>query len=131
MNRKEFFKKLFLLPFLPFAIKKSLSTKLPSKTLMQSNIFVAGFAYYQGGTCINALKKGDKLFLKAEPKNPHDQNAVEVYYKNIKLGYIPRYENETTSRFLQQNYTLIAEVEKVRPYADSWEKVSFNIWFYP
>lgn len=131
MNRTEFFKKLFLLPFFPFGLKKLLGSKLDQKIKIQSDIYVAGFVYYDGETCIRNLKKGVELILKAEPKNPHDEKAVEVYYKNTKLGYIPRHENETASQFLQENYTLTAEIESVRPLADSWEKVCFNIWFHP
>tara|TARA_R110002049_G_scaffold65387_1_gene171652 strand:- start:2287 stop:2691 length:405 start_codon:yes stop_codon:yes gene_type:complete len=131
MNRTEFFKKLFLLPFVPFGLKKLMGSKLDEKIKIQSDIHVAGFVYYDGETYIQQLKNGDKLTLKAEPENPHDEKAVEVYFGDTKLGYIPRYQNETASRFLQEGYTVTAFVEKVRPGADSWEKVSFGVWFWP
>ncbi|MEO9884691.1 MAG: HIRAN domain-containing protein [Balneola sp.] len=131
MNRTEFFKKLFLLPFFPFGLKKLLGSQLNHKIKILSDSYVAGFVYYDGETCIHQLKKGDELILKAEPENPHDGKAVEIYFKNKKLGYIPRYNNEASSKFLQEGYTLSAFIEKVRPGADSWEKVSFDIWFHP
>ncbi|XWN37119.1 MAG: HIRAN domain-containing protein [Balneola sp.] len=131
MNRIEFFKKLFLIPFFPFGLKKLLSKKLDQRFKIQSNLHVAGFAYYEGESCINQLKSGMELTLTAEPHNPHDDKAVEVHFGNTKLGYISRYENEATSRFLLEGFKLTAYVEKVRPNADSWEKISINIWFCP
>jgi len=55
------------------------------------NIFrdhVAGVQYsdYQ---LVN-FKAGDEIELRREPKNPADTNAIAVYVKNTRIGYIPR-----------------------------------------
>lgn len=36
------------------------------------------------------LERYDDLSLIAEPENPYDDNAIAIYYDDIKLGYIPK-----------------------------------------
>ena len=50
---------------------------------------IAGFQYYQGREVIASLVENDTLQLLAEPDNEFDKYAVEIFYKDIKLGYIP------------------------------------------
>lgn len=62
---------------------------------------IAGFSYYEGCIAFRKLEIGTKLKLKAEPTNRFDKNAVEIYYKKRKLGYIPKSCNRTISKMLQ------------------------------
>jgi len=62
-----------------------------SRHLMECNI--AGFTYYDGLDVINKLEPGVNVTLKSEPENPYDTNAVSIYFKDTKLGYIPRDKN--------------------------------------
>ena len=77
---------------------------------------IAGIEYYEALFVINELKIGDKLTLKAEPKNIHDENAVAIYYKDVKLGYIPRSANYSISVLLNANWnifeTYIQKIDK-------------------
>lgn len=50
---------------------------------------VAGFAYYDGLDVINELSLGQTVTLVVETDNPYDNEAVVVYYKDKKLGYVP------------------------------------------
>lgn len=50
---------------------------------------VAGMRYWDGAKVISKLKPGKRLRLVAEPHNPADPNAVAIYRKDVKLGYIP------------------------------------------
>ncbi len=61
---------------------------------------VAGFTYYDGVDVFGELKIGTKLELEAEFLNPHDDCAVAIYYKDVKLGYVPREKNELLHKFL-------------------------------
>lgn len=61
---------------------------------------IAGFSYYEGCIAFKNLKIGTKLTLKAEPTNPYDKNAIEIYYKKYKLGYVPREINRIISKLL-------------------------------
>lgn len=59
----------------------------PSRVLLSFHI--AGFQYADGALVLGDLKVGDKLTLCAERDNPHDPEAVAIYYGNTKLGYVP------------------------------------------
>jgi hypothetical protein len=75
---------------------------------------IAGIEYYEALFTINELKVGDKLFLEAEPNNIHDENAVAIYYKDFKLGYIPRAANYSISVLLNASWDIFeAFVQKI------------------
>ena len=50
---------------------------------------LAGFTYYDGLEIIDKLKIGTELQLYREVDNPHDPNAIVIYYEDKKLGYVP------------------------------------------
>ena len=63
----------------------------PSRSLMDFHI--AGFAHHDGLSVIDDLLLGTKVDLRCEPDNPHDPEAVAIYYDDIKIGYIPAAKN--------------------------------------
>ena len=67
---------------------------------------IAGIEYYKALFVINEIKVGDKLILKTEPQNIHDENAVEIYYKDTKLGYIPRNANYSISKIMNAGWDI-------------------------
>lgn len=79
------------------------------------SFYIAGFQYYTGATAIPQMTLGTKLTLKAEPTNRYDEFAVEIYYKDTKLGYLPRGENKMIHLLLRSNklkkkdYTLLIQ----------------------
>ena len=54
---------------------------------------IAGFSYYQGSFVFGELSIGSKVDLALDEGNIHDDHAVELRYKNHKIGYIPGNEN--------------------------------------
>jgi hypothetical protein len=58
--------------------------------------------------------------LAAEPENNYDTYAVAIYYKDHKLGYIPRGRNKYISKFLNFGHTDLFEVRinRVSPEED-------------
>ena len=70
----------------------------PSRHFM--DFHVAGFAYYDGLEVIEELKLGKRVNLVIEPDNPHDPEAVAIYYQGTKLGYVPQGKNSLLSTFL-------------------------------
>lgn len=83
----------------------------PNRTI--GDFRVAGFAYHEGIYVIEELRIGTTLELFAEPDNPYDTNAVAIYYKDVKIGYIPRESNALISKMILFGYKDIFEV-KVR-----------------
>ena len=65
------------------------------------NCHLAGFSFYEGVLAFNDLKIGTELSLRPEPDNRYDKHAVEVFYKEHKLGYIPRQMNRAVAKLLK------------------------------
>ena len=61
---------------------------------------IAGFAYYDGLEVIDELVLGATVTLRAEPDNPHDPDAVAIYFGKVKLGYVPQTKNGYVSNLL-------------------------------
>lgn len=57
------------------------------------------FKYPDGKALLNRTAVGDALFLKREPTNPYDDNAIQVFAKDgdseVLCGYIPRTDAAT------------------------------------
>jgi len=70
---------------------------------------IAGFAYYDGLEVIDRLTLGAVVTLRSEPENPHDPEAVAVYFGETKLGYVPRTKNGELSKLLYFGYGGIVE----------------------
>lgn len=77
---------------------------------------ISGFTYYEGPLLAKKLKLGQKLKLKAEPENRYDENAVAVYYKNKKIGFVPKNKNYSMAKLLNQGHNpfkvVIQQVDK-------------------
>lgn len=105
---------------------KTPSSQTPHRLLLQESP-LAGFQYHRAAAVWPFLREGEKLLLKREPRNPHDPYAVAVWFKNEHLGYVPRRENRTLARLLDQGIrpetTLIRLLEKENP----WRKIRIRV----
>jgi len=64
------------------------------------HFLIAGFTYYEGALVFNKMEIGSPLLLKVEPENRYDKNAVEIYFEDTKIGYIPKQSNKAISSIL-------------------------------
>lgn len=71
------------------------------KTEHLAHFNIAGFTYYDGALVFRKLKVGKKLELKLEEDNKFDARAIALYYKEHKLGFIPRTENRIIYKLLK------------------------------
>ena len=70
----------------------------PSREFLSCN--VAGFGHWDGVLIFDKLEPGTHLKLEAEPDNPYDARAIALYYKDTKIGFIPRDMNLELSPLL-------------------------------
>lgn len=78
---------------------------------------------------MNNLKINDEIKIVAEPTNPFDRRALELYTAdNVKLGYVPRDQNPIPSRLLRQNLKLVGIVDKINLDADPWRMLRINLF---
>ena len=125
ISRRRF---LGAIPAFPFLFGKA-EQQQPKKTkTMVNRFFVAGFQYYQGEAVIHSLHPGDSLIFKAEPGNPHDYYAVEIFHGRTKLGYVPRTDNKHISRLLRDQVELTCEVGEACPGSSPWNAVTVKVF---
>ena len=70
----------------------------PSRVFAEFHL--AGFTYGDGIDVLEELKPGLDVNLVAEPDNPYDSEAVAIFYKDVRLGYIPKNHNSQISQLL-------------------------------
>ncbi|MCF6280884.1 MAG: HIRAN domain-containing protein [Candidatus Polarisedimenticolaceae bacterium] len=88
---------------------------------------LAGFQYHRANGVWAFLQMGALLRLKREPHNPHDANAVAVWFMNDKLGYIPRNENSRLAALMDRGEKLEVRISKLLDEDDPWQRVRFSV----
>jgi hypothetical protein len=63
---------------------------------------LAGLRHHRAAGIWPFLRPGLELRLRREAWNRHDPQAVAVYYRQEKLGYLPRTDNAAIARWLDQ-----------------------------
>lgn len=106
MKRSEFIKSLGL-GASGLLVPKSLLNK--SSIKIYDN-YIRGMQHYDYQKVKQNIKEGDELTLIREQENIHDAFAVQVFYKELKLGYLPAYENIVIANMLDANAELSAKV---------------------
>ena len=98
------------------------------RTILLQESPVAGFQYYRGNAIWPLLRVGEKLSLVRESLNDHDRDAVAVYFRNDKLGFVPQRENRTVAQMLDRGESLEATISKVLNESDPWERIRISIF---
>ncbi len=79
-----------------------------------ANFHIAGFGYWDGCEAFEYLKIGTRLDFVREENNQFDPYAVAIYYKNYKLGFIPRDSNQEISKYLDMGWDDLYEIRVTR-----------------
>jgi len=132
MNRNDFIKKLTIgfigltgLQHIKLSNERN-TVNQPNTKLLTTNI--VGFIYYDGIKIEKLLKEGDRITIKRELDNLYDNKAIEAYWKDYKLGYIPRKHNKILSNLMDSNKTLLAEIRHINKYESYWNRVYVGIY---
>lgn len=88
---------------------------------------LAGFRHHEAPRLWPALRGHDILTLVREADNPYDPDAVALYWKGRKLGYLPRGKNFMVARLLDGARPLSARVESLRPKADRNARIRIEV----
>ena len=71
---------------------------------------IMGECHYQDA--IWHCRKGDRVILIREPKNPHDENAVAVFREDgEQIGYLPRDNAEWVARVIDGGKKVEAKIK--------------------
>ena len=105
---------------------KNASIQSRRKLLLQESP-LAGFQYHRASAIWPFLRVGEVVHLRREPSNPHDRYAVAVWFKNEHLGYIPRSENRTLARLMDQGQPLEASIARLLDERNPWRKIRIRV----
>ena len=91
---------------------------------------IAGFTYWDGCMALGQLEVGTPLEMVRDEDNKHDPDAVALYFKDYKLGYIPASHNETISQLIDMGHGGIFEVyvNRVSKDAHPESQVHINVY---
>ncbi len=91
---------------------------------------IAGFSHYDGCQVFSKLKIGTALRLVRDKENMHDADAVAIFYKNVKLGYIPASQNKMYADFLDMGYSYAFEllVQRCDPTAHPEQQITVALY---
>jgi hypothetical protein len=102
-----------------------------TSTYEQSRYFadfhLAGFTYHDGLDVIENLKPGAEVELRSEPDNPHDPDAVAIYFDEKRIGYVPRVENSIISKLLYFGHVDIFEARVSTVASDQHPEKQFRV----
>lgn len=100
----------------------------PSKQIDSFN--VSGFQYWDGALVLSQMKPGDALAMHAERDNPHDPEAIALFFGTTKIGYVPADRNALLSAMLFYGHgsAFEARILQVSPEADPWKQVRVGIY---
>jgi len=131
MRRKDFFKRLLLGGTGIILHKVPIEADQPvvMQKIWLATIFVAGFNYYDGPEAESLLEVGMPLQLNRQPHNQYDKDAIEILTGEAKLGYIPRTENKTIARLMDQGIQVQAEIKELYPEENFVDKVKVEVWY--
>jgi hypothetical protein len=101
----------------------------PAPKLVVQSSPLAGFRYHGGEELWDALRVGDALALVREPGNPHDPNAVSVWWRGRKLGYVPRSDNAAIAWGLDRGEPLRARIGRLERHPNPARRVQLEVYF--
>ena len=124
MNRRSLLMLFLALPGILPAVaaakpRINLAPRLPLLTTQ-----LAGFQYYAGKQIWNELRDEDELILRREPDNRYDSRAVEIYWRDYKLGYIPRRDNTVIAQLMDRKVPLRVRIIRLDEGLDPRRRLS-------
>lgn len=126
MTRRQFLTRIAALLGL-IALPASARNNPAAPRLIQQ-CHLAGFQHHDGEELWPYLTTGDNLQLRREPGNPHDPHAIRVDWLGRNLGYIPRTQNETAARLIDQGKRLEARIGGLEKHNNPWRRVAVEVW---
>ena len=97
------------------------------RLLVQSSP-LAGFRYHEARALWPELARGDTLVLSREADNRHDANAIAVFWRGHKLGYVPRTQNSALAWAMDRGEQVGARISVLRTARNPRKRVEFEVF---
>lgn len=82
------------------------------KDISVLNTDIAGVYYQKPKKFAQDISENDNIILKREPENEYDNLAIALYYKNLKIGYIPKAKNEVIAKLIDAGKQFSGKIVK-------------------
>ena len=110
-----------------FTARRATASAAADKRLVLQESPLAGFEHHKGDHVWSWMREGSRLRLIREAANPHDGNAVAVYFNGDKLGYLPRRENAAVAQLLDRGHAVDATILRLREEPNPWRRVRIRV----
>ncbi|MBQ6962103.1 MAG: HIRAN domain-containing protein [Paludibacteraceae bacterium] len=99
-----------------------------SREIFLLNIVVAGTTYCDKIHEVEPeLSPGTVLRMIRQPQNEHDELAIGIHHKDIRIGWVPRELNEVISRLMDAGKEFFCRIDSVKN-INSWVKINAKIY---
>ena len=88
-------------------------TRVKNEPVRVYNGFLQSIMHYGFVDLKEKLREGDSLQLKRETDNMYDPFAVGVFWKGVKLGYLPTTENIVIANLLDSGVSMTVYLSKI------------------
>jgi hypothetical protein len=116
---------------MPFGVVAPAKADAPQKRRVHlKDVYIAGTQYHDmaRNEDLARFAPGDPLQLKREPGNPHDEYAIQVLTRSGEMvGYIPRHQNRTVARIMDQGVEVVASIDRIAPDDSPWRRVWIKV----
>lgn len=129
MNKRDFLRRLLAtVAGLPLASRGTRAAVPPAPVLLIQESPLAGFQYYDAERLWSRLAVGQVLALRRNPRNPHDDRAVEVWLEGHMLGHLPRLENTAAAQMLDRGEPLAARIAALSESPNPWDRIRLAVY---
>ena len=68
------------------------------------------------------------LKMQRDPKNQYDENAIGIYFNDIRIGWVPRTMNTVISRLMDAGKAFFCRVINLGSDKGSWKQIDCKIF---
>lgn len=116
------------IPFPPESKPKKKRKVVTNNDILLTHILVAGTTHSERFDEVSwEIEEGDKMTMKRNPRNKYDKNAIGIYYRNIRIGWVSKSENEILAHLMDGDrrlYFLTSSVED----RNGWIKIEGDVY---
>lgn len=99
---------------------------LNSEGIELNEFYITGLEYYDAKEL--DFSDIDYLSLHLEPNNDYDENAIEIYHQEKKVGYVPKGENSLIAKLMKQDVNVIAKIINYDKEASLQKRIKIKLY---
>lgn len=107
--------------------KGQLNIDVFKKEIMVLECMVAGTSFRKLDKVEAELLSTVQLEMKREGKNEFDQFAIALYYKEIKVGYIPKEKNQVIARLMDAGKAFYSTIQ-AKEWEGNWLRLDVKVY---